>query len=72
MTWVDFHSSASKTGGSIETEIRTLWREYLIDILGIPPQDAQKRIEAEVAGQFHDGLLNGQISEVGFSVDPLY
>lgn len=59
MTWVDFQTKTSESNRPVETEIRDLWREYLVDILGIPSSVAQARIEAEVAGQLHVGLLDG-------------
>jgi len=59
MTWVNFQTKTSELDRPVEAEIRNLWQEYLVDVLGIPPSTAQARIEAEVAGQLHVGLLDG-------------
>lgn len=56
--WVNFQTRATEHSSSVEASIRALWHEYLVDILGIPPAEAQLRIEAELTDQLHSGLLN--------------
>jgi len=57
--WVNFQNQKNESECSASDEIRVLWSEYMIDILGIPQSDAEQRIEAEVDGTFHYGLLQG-------------
>ncbi len=61
--WVEFQRSDFANEKEISEVIRKLWREYMIDILGIPESSAVPRIEAEVRGDFHVDLLNSLESQ---------
>lgn len=63
MRWVDSRIEVDEANCTAETKIRKLWFEYLVDILGIPPLEAQPRIDAEVTGQLHSSLLDGLESQ---------
>lgn len=63
MTWVEFRNQATPSDQEVEAEISALWHEYLVDILGVPFPKAEQRIQAEIDGNLHIGLLDGLESQ---------
>lgn len=55
MAWVSFSRQPEESAP--EDEVAALWREYLVDELGIPSDRAEPRILAEARGDLHCGLL---------------
>lgn len=52
------HPRGLDTPSQVEAHIATLWHEYLVDTLGISAPEAQARIQAEIEGTLHVGLLD--------------
>ncbi len=55
----NFFKKAGPSSSSWENQVRSLWREYLVETLGRPEENARERIEQEISASIYHELLSG-------------
>ncbi len=62
MSWIDERLNKRSDFENVDEEVRTLWHEYLVTILGIPENVAIQRIQKEIDRKFRFHLIDNLAS----------